>query len=130
MSQMSLVKAERALENRAHVRMLLRLRQPAFAGLAVLAAQRRLAESAGGTYHQLADQDIPAALLAFAHAHNTTQLVPGATPRTWLAALRPAASIRSRVIRRGGGLDVHIITCSPTANGVPAASCEPHHRKR
>ena len=31
MSQMSWVKAERALENRAHVRMLLRLRQPAFA---------------------------------------------------------------------------------------------------
>jgi two-component system sensor histidine kinase KdpD len=96
----------------------------------VLAAQRRLAESAGGTYHQLADQDIPAALLAFADAHNATQLVLGATPRTWLGALRPAASIRSRVIRRGGGLDVHIITCTPTANGVPAASCEPHHRKR
>jgi hypothetical protein len=34
MSQMPLVNAERALENRAHVRMLLRLRQPAFAGLA------------------------------------------------------------------------------------------------
>src|SRR5256886_7349002 len=47
-----------------------------------------------------------------------------------LAALRPAASIRSRVIRRGGGLDVHIVTCTPTANGVPAAACEPHQRKR
>jgi K+-sensing histidine kinase KdpD len=96
----------------------------------VLAAQRRLAESAGGTYHQLADQDIPAALLAFAHAHNATQLVLGATPRTWLAALRPAASITSRVIRRGGGLDVHIVTCIPTANDVRAAAYEPHQRKR
>jgi two-component system sensor histidine kinase KdpD len=85
--------------------------RPAGSGRAVLAAQRRLAESAGGTYHQLADEDIPAALLAFAHAHNATQLVLGARPRTWLAALRPAASIRSRVIRRGGGLDVHIVTC-------------------
>jgi two-component system sensor histidine kinase KdpD len=93
--------------------------RPARSGRAVLAAQRRLAESAGGTYHQLADQDIPAALLAFSHAHNATQLVLGATPRTWRAALRPA-SIRSRVIRRGGGLDVHIVTCTPTANGVPA----------
>ena len=81
--------------------------------------------SAGGSYHQLADQDIPAALLAFAHAHNATQLVLGATPRTWRAALRPAASITSRVIRRGGGLDVHIVTCTPTANDVPAAACEP-----
>ena len=85
-------------------------------GRAVPAAQRRLVVSAGGTYHQLADQDIPAALLTFAHAHNATQLVLGATPRTWRAALRPAASIRSRVIRHGGGLDVHIVTC----NGVPA----------
>jgi two-component system, OmpR family, sensor histidine kinase KdpD len=105
--------------------------RPAGSGRAVLAAQRRLAESVGGTYHQLADQDIPAALLAFAHAHNATQLVLGATtPRTWLAALRPAARIRSRVIRRGGGLDVHIVTCTPTANGVPATTGEPHQRKR
>jgi two-component system, OmpR family, sensor histidine kinase KdpD len=99
--------------------------RPAGSGRAVLAAQRRLAESAGGTYHQLADQDIPAALLAFAHAHNATQLVLGATPRTWRAALRPATSITSRVIRHGGGLDVHIVTCTPTANGVPATACEP-----
>ena len=94
-------------------------------GRAVLVAQRRLAELSGGTYHQLADQDIPAALLAFAHAHNATQLVLGATPRTWRAALRPAASIRSRVIRYGGGLDVHIVTCTSTANSVPATACEP-----
>jgi hypothetical protein len=46
--------------------------------------------------------------------------VLGATPRTWLTALRPAASITSRVIRRGGGLDVHIITCARTANGDEA----------
>ena len=97
-------------------------RPPGRPGRAVLAAQRRLAESAGGTYHHLADQDIPAALLAFAHAHNATQLVLGATPRTWRAALRPAASIRSRVIRHGGGLDVHIVTCTPTAIGVPATA--------
>jgi two-component system, OmpR family, sensor histidine kinase KdpD len=61
-------------------------------------------------------------LLAFAHANNATQLVLGATPRTWRGALRPAARIRSRVIRHGGGLDVHIITCTPTAHGVPATS--------
>jgi hypothetical protein len=56
-------------------------------------------------------------------------VVLGATPRTWLAAVRPAASIRSRVIRRGGGLDVHIVTCTPTANGVPAATCEHNQRE-
>ena len=93
---------------------------PGRSGRAVLAAQRRLAESAGGTYHQLADQDIPAALLAFAHAHHATQLVLGATPRTWRAALWPAASIRARVIRHGGGLDVHIVTCPRRRGPVQA----------
>ncbi len=39
MSLMALVKAERALENRAHVRMLLRLRQPAFAAALASAEQ-------------------------------------------------------------------------------------------
>jgi hypothetical protein len=39
MSQVSLVKAERARENRAYVRMLLRLRQPAFAAALASAEQ-------------------------------------------------------------------------------------------
>jgi two-component system sensor histidine kinase KdpD len=101
--------------------------RPAGSSQAVLAAQRQLAESAGGTYHQLADEDIPAALLAFAHAHDATQLVLGATPRTWRTALRPAASIRSQVIRRAGGLDVHIVACTPAVNGdeVPAQQRPP-----
>jgi two-component system sensor histidine kinase KdpD len=90
-----------------------RLGRPAGSSQAVLAAQRQLAESVGGTYHQLADEDIPAALLDFAHAYNATQLVRGATPRTWRTALRPAAGIRSQVLRHGGRLDVHIITCTP-----------------
>jgi two-component system sensor histidine kinase KdpD len=104
--------------------------RPAGPGRAVLAAQRRLAESAGGTYHQLADQDIPAALLTFAHAHNATQLVLGATPRTWRAALRPAASIRSRVIRHGGGLDVHIIACALPPTASQPRRVHPNQRRR
>jgi hypothetical protein len=67
----------------------------------VLAAQRRLAESAGGTYHQLADQDIPAALLAFAHAHNATQLLPGATPVARAACLPVRCNGTRARMRRG-----------------------------
>ena len=92
------------------------------AARAALAAQRQLTRSLGGTYHQLADTDIPAALLAFAYAENATQLVLGATHRTWLSALRPRTSIRSQVIRRGGGIGVHIVTCTPTANGISPAA--------
>jgi hypothetical protein len=47
MSQVSLVKAERALENRAHVRMLLRLRQPAFAAALASAEQHVFTDRLG-----------------------------------------------------------------------------------
>ena len=98
---------------------------PAAAGRAALAAQRQLTEAIGGTYHQLADDDIPAALLTFARAQNATQLVLGATRHPRLAALRPGPSIRSRAIRRGGGIDVHIVTCKPTGNGIRAVAGAP-----
>jgi two-component system sensor histidine kinase KdpD len=98
---------------------------PAGRGRAVLAAQRQLIESLGGTYHQLDDADIPAALLAFAHAEHATQLVLGATRHTWRAALQPMTTITSRVIRQGGGIGVHIVTCTPTANGVPHRLANP-----
>jgi two-component system, OmpR family, sensor histidine kinase KdpD len=97
---------------------------PAGRRRAVLAAQRQLIESLGGTYHQLADADIPAALLAFAHAEHATQLVLGATRHTWRAALQPMTTITSRVIRQGGGIGVHIVTCTATANGVAPPACE------
>jgi K+-sensing histidine kinase KdpD len=102
---------------------------PAAADRAALTAQRRLTEAIGGSYHQLADDDIPAALLTFARAQNATQLVLGATRHPRLAALRPRTSIKSRVIRHGGGIDVHIVTCTPTARGVPPATHEPNQRR-
>jgi K+-sensing histidine kinase KdpD len=85
-------------------------------GRAALAAQRQLTRSLGGTYHQVIGEDISAALLAFAHAENATRLVLGATRRIWPAALRPATSISSRVIRQGGiGLHIVTRTARPTA---------------
>ena len=83
---------------------------PADAAAIALAAQRRLTESIGGTYHQLADLDIPDALLTLARTENATQLVLGRRNRTRLGALRPRTRIRSRVIRGSSGTDVHIIT--------------------
>ena len=103
---------------------------PAAAGRAALAAQRQLTVSLGGTYHQLADPDIPSALLAFAQAENATQLVLGATRRTRLAALRPTSTIRSQLIRRGGGIGVHIVPCPLTANRVRRHPPRPSERQR
>ena len=77
---------------------------------AALAGQRRLAESLGGTYHQVIGDNVPEALLTFARAENATQLVLGASRRSWLTALLTGPGIGSRTIRGSGDIDVHIVT--------------------
>jgi two-component system, OmpR family, sensor histidine kinase KdpD len=61
----------------------------AAAWTAGLVAQRQLTESLGGTYYQLASDDVAAALLTFVRADNATQLVLGTGQHSWLSAVRP-----------------------------------------
>jgi two-component system sensor histidine kinase KdpD len=75
-----------------------------------LARQRQLVESLGGTYHQVVGDEIAEALLAFAKAENATQLVLGASRRSWLLALLTGPGIGSRTIHDSGAIDVHIVT--------------------
>jgi two-component system sensor histidine kinase KdpD len=75
-----------------------------------LTRQRQLAESLGGTYHQIVGDDIPTALLSFARAENATQLVLGASRRPWLLALLSGPGIGARTIRDSGPIDVHMVT--------------------
>jgi two-component system, OmpR family, sensor histidine kinase KdpD len=82
-----------------------------------LAEQRRLAESLGGTYHQVVGDDIPDALLSFARAENATQLVLGASRRSWLSALLTGPGIGARTIRGSGDIDVHIVTHAHMGRG-------------
>src|SRR5207247_2070293 len=77
---------------------------------AALAAQRRLAESLAGSYHQVVGDNIPEALLTFARAENAAQLVLGASRRSWLSALLTGPGIGARTIRGSGDIDVHIVT--------------------
>ncbi len=84
---------------------------------AALAAQRRLAESVGGTYHQVIGDDISEALLTFARAENATQLVLGASRRSWLSAMLTGPGIGSRTIRGSGDIDVHIVTHAEVGRG-------------
>ena len=84
---------------------------------AALAEQRRLAESLGGTYHQVVGDDIPDALLSFARAENATQLVLGASRRSWLTALLTGPGIGARTIRGSGDIDVHIVTHAQMGRG-------------
>ena len=84
---------------------------------AALAGQRRLVESVGGTYHQVVGDDIPDALLTFARAENATQLVLGASRRSWLTAMLTGPGIGSRTIRGSGDIDVHIVTHAHMGRG-------------
>jgi two-component system, OmpR family, sensor histidine kinase KdpD len=76
---------------------------------AMLAAQRLLVESLGGTYHQVVGDDISATLIAFAHAENVTQLVLGASRRSRFGALLNGAGIGTNTTRMSGDLDVHTV---------------------
>ena len=82
-----------------------------------LAAQRRLVESVGGTYHQVVGDDISEALLTFARAENATQLVLGASRRSWLTAMLTGPGISARTIRGSGDIDVHIVTHGQMGRG-------------
>jgi two-component system, OmpR family, sensor histidine kinase KdpD len=77
-----------------------------------LARQRQLVESLGGTYHQVVGDEISEALLTFARAENATQLVLGASRRSWLLALLTGPGIGAHTIRGSGHIDVHIVTHS------------------
>ena len=79
------------------------------AGPAHLALQRTLAESLGGTYHQVAGEDIPHALLEFARAVNATQLVLGVSRRARVAQLL-SRGVGMTTTALSGPIDVHLVT--------------------
>jgi two-component system, OmpR family, sensor histidine kinase KdpD len=91
---------------------------------AALAAQRRLAESLGGSYHQIVGDNVTDALLTFARAENATQLVLGASRRSWLSSLLTGPGVSMRTVRESGDIDVHIVTHSEVGRGrgLPRAS--------
>src|SRR5215813_6205293 len=84
---------------------------------AALAVQRALVESLGGSYHQVVGDDVPEALLTFARAENATQLVLGASRRSWLTSLLTGPGVSLRTIRDSGDIDVHIVTHSQMGRG-------------
>jgi two-component system sensor histidine kinase KdpD len=97
-----------------------------------LATQRRLVESLDGSYHQVVGDDVHAALLAFARAENATQLVLGASRRSWLASLLTGPGVSMRTIRDSGDIDVHIVTHAQMGRGrgLPRAAAGGLPRRR
>jgi len=89
---------------------------------ATLAAQRRLVESLGGTYHQITGDDVPEALLDFARGENATQLVLGASRRSWLATVLTGPGIGARTIQAPV---TSTCTSSPTRRWAAVGGCPP-----
>jgi two-component system, OmpR family, sensor histidine kinase KdpD len=84
---------------------------------AALAAQRRLVESLGGTYHRVVGDDISEALLDFARAENATQPVLGGSRRSRFGTMFSGPGIGASTIRDSGDIDVHIVTHSEIGRG-------------
>lgn len=76
----------------------------------ILAAQRTLAETLGGSYHQVVGEHIPRALVEFAKSVDATQLVIGVSRRTALSRLFGGPGTAATVIREAGDIDVHIVS--------------------
>jgi two-component system sensor histidine kinase KdpD len=77
---------------------------------AELAHQRRLAESMGGSWHQVVGDDVATSLLDLARAENATQIVIGASSRGRWESFLAGEGIGARVTRLSGSIDVHLVT--------------------
>ena len=89
---------------------------------AELAAQRRLVESLGGTYHLVVGDDVTRALLDFARAASATQLVLGSSRRNRVSRLL-FRGIGESMIARSGDIDVHMVNHERAGKGRwPAAA--------
>jgi two-component system sensor histidine kinase KdpD len=83
-----------------------------------LAEHRGLLEALGGTYHEVAGDDVGRALVEFAKAEHATQLVIGASRRSrWSELVR--GSVVARVIRQTDTIDVHVISGDAPEPGLP-----------
>ncbi|HEY6318205.1 MAG TPA: ATP-binding protein [Acidimicrobiia bacterium] len=74
-----------------------------------LAEHRALLEALGGNYHEVAGDDVGRALVEFAKAERATQLVIGASQRSWWTEML-RGSVVSRVLRQSDRIDVHVIS--------------------
>ena len=75
-----------------------------------LDAQRALVASLGGSFQQVPGDDVAEALLRFARAQNATQMVLGASRRSRLTTLLAGKSTPTRLARRAGHIDVHLVS--------------------
>ncbi|MFJ9946969.1 ATP-binding protein [Kitasatospora sp. NPDC091207] len=95
-----------------------------------LAQQRQLVEALGGSYHVVVGDDIPTALLAFARAHDATQLVLGTSRRGRITRLLTGPGIGETTVDASEDIDVHMVTHAFTGRGRLPSLGRRHSRRR
>ena len=83
----------------------------------VLGTQRALVAAVGGSFQEIPGDDVPETLLRFARAENASQIVLGASLRGRVLSLLSGKSIPTRVARRAGHMDVHLVSRDAAAAG-------------
>jgi two-component system sensor histidine kinase KdpD len=86
-----------------------------------LASRRELVEQVGGRYEEVLGDRVPDALLDVARAEHVTQIVLGASDRSWWEALVGRSVVQS-VLRDSGPIDVHVISEEPGPRHHPLRS--------
>lgn len=76
---------------------------------ATIAAQRRLAESLGGTFHTVVGEDVASGVVEFARGVNATMIVVGVSRRGRLRSLLVEGN-GPEIARLAGSIDVHLVT--------------------
>ncbi|WP_188302269.1 ATP-binding protein [Streptomyces sp. CBMA123] len=100
------------------------------ASSAALAQQRQLVESLGGSYHVVVGDDVPIALLAFARAHDATQLVLGTSRRGRINRFLTGPGTGQTTVDASEDIDVHMVTHEFTGRGRLPSLGRRHSRRR
>jgi two-component system sensor histidine kinase KdpD len=74
-----------------------------------VAAQRKLTDELGGTFHSVSGDDVAQAILNFARGVNATQIVLGVSSRGHLQSLF-SRGVGETVVAGSGDIDVHLVT--------------------
>jgi two-component system, OmpR family, sensor histidine kinase KdpD len=74
-----------------------------------VAAQRKLTDELGGTFHSVSGDDVAQAILNFARGVNATQIVLGVSSRGRLQSLF-SRGVGETVVASSGDIDVHLVT--------------------
>jgi two-component system sensor histidine kinase KdpD len=91
------------------------------ADLTSIAAQRKLTDELGGTFHSVSGDDVAQAILDFAQGVNATQIVLGVSRHGRLQSLW-SPGVGETVVAGSGDIDVHLVSHDYARKGPVKAS--------